>query len=63
MVAEQGALVERLEDNTESAMASMEAGQAQLARYWEKVSSNRGLVLRVASVLVATAVGFAIFGV
>lgn len=62
VVSEQGALVERIEDNTEDALANMEAGQAQLARYWERVSSNRGLVLRVASMLVLSAVLFALFG-
>jgi syntaxin 5 len=62
VVAEQASLVERIEDNTTDALSNMEAGQAQLARYWERVSSNRGLVLRVASTLVVSAVLFALFG-
>ena len=62
VVAEQGALVERIEDNTENALANMEAGHAQLQRYWERVSSNRGLALRVASTIIVTAVLFALFG-
>jgi hypothetical protein len=63
VVAEQGALVERIEDETESALQNMEAGQAQLGRYWERVSSNRGLALRVASMLVGAAILFSVFGV
>jgi syntaxin 5 len=62
VVAEQASLVERIEDNTTDALSNMEAGQAQLARYWERVSSNRGLVMRVASTLVVSAVLFALFG-
>ena len=58
----QGSLVERIDDHASDSLANMEAGQAQLARAWERVSSNRALVLKGAAVVIGTAVMFALFG-
>ena len=55
-------MVERIDDHMGDSLASMEAGQAQLARAWERVSSNKALLLRGAAVVVGTAVMFALFG-
>ena len=63
VVAEQGGMVERIEDDLEAAHASVDAGQAQLTRYWQRVSSNRALALRLGAVTVGAVVLFVLFGV
>lgn len=62
VVAEQGGLVERIEDNLESAHTNVEAGRTQLARHWERLSTNRALALRLGVVAVASVILFAVFG-
>lgn len=59
VVAEQGEQVERLEDSTALAVRHVEEGQSQLVRYFERVSDNRALLLRVAGVLVFFLILFA----
>lgn len=62
VVAEQGELVERLEDSTEAALRNVEAGQSQLQRYWQRVSDNRILLVRAVGVLVGAALLFGVAG-
>jgi t-SNARE complex subunit (syntaxin) len=61
VVAEQGALVERIEDDTDTSLRDVEAGHAQLVRYMARVSSNRLLAAKIFGVLVAFIVLFAVF--
>jgi hypothetical protein len=58
LVAEQGAAVERIDSAADEAAVRMEAGTGELQRHLDRVSSSRGLALKVAGVLVMAAVGF-----
>ena len=48
MVAEQGELAIRIDENLEDTVVNVESAQAQLTRYLSRVSGNRGLVLKSA---------------
>ncbi len=61
MVAEQGDLLHRLEDDSSDALERLEAGQAQLQRHHDSVMDNRWLAAKVAGVLVTFGVFFTIF--
>jgi len=61
MVAEQGDLLHRLEDDSSDALERLEAGQAQLQQHHDGVMDNRWLVAKVAGVLVTFGVFFTIF--
>uniref|UniRef100_A0A7S1T854 t-SNARE coiled-coil homology domain-containing protein n=1 Tax=Compsopogon caeruleus TaxID=31354 RepID=A0A7S1T854_9RHOD len=47
MVSQQGEMVERIDANVEDTLRNMEEGQNQLVQYYNSVSSNRGLILKV----------------
>mmetsp|Transcript_6550 Transcript_6550/g.27902 ORF Transcript_6550/g.27902 Transcript_6550/m.27902 type:complete len:315 (-) Transcript_6550:2702-3646(-) len=53
MVAEQGEMVERIDANVEDAQMNVQAGHMQLMQYYNSLTSNRALILKVfATVLV-----------
>ena len=51
MVHEQGAQLQRVDENVDDSLGNMREGQAQLQRYWRGMSSNRGLVMKVFAVM------------
>jgi len=51
MVAEQGSEMQRVDENVDDALSNVEQGHQQLLRYWRRVSSNQGLMIRVFAVL------------
>lgn len=51
MVAEQGTMLQRIDDNVEESLISVEAGHEQLQKYWSNLSSNRGLIMRVFAIM------------
>lgn len=53
MVSEQGELVERIDANVDETASNMRAGQNQLVMYYNSVSGNRALILKVSAVLLA----------
>jgi syntaxin 5 len=53
MVSEQGEMVERIDSNIEETVANMDAGHNQLLVYYNSISGNRGLILKVFGVLLA----------
>lgn len=53
MVSEQGELVERIDANVEDTAVNMHAGQNQLMMYYNSISGNRALILKVFGVLLA----------
>lgn len=61
VVSEQGALVERIDDNVSAAGADVEAGTIELNRAWHRVSSNRILMLKVAAILFVFLIFFLTF--
>eukprot|EP00871_Galdieria_phlegrea_P001846 jgi/Galph1/2662/GphlegSOOS_G1367.1 len=52
MVSEQGELVERIDSNIEDTMFQVEQGQNQLLRYYNRISSNRWLIVKVFATLI-----------
>jgi syntaxin 5 len=61
MVAEQGELAVRIDENLEDANANVDNAQAQLLRYLQRISSNRWLVMKIFAVLLAFLVFFVMF--
>mmetsp|Transcript_8378 Transcript_8378/g.18002 ORF Transcript_8378/g.18002 Transcript_8378/m.18002 type:complete len:350 (+) Transcript_8378:73-1122(+) len=51
MVSEQGELVERIDANVDETLLNIEEGRGQLMRYYNSISSNRGLVLKIFATL------------
>lgn len=51
MVSEQGELVERIDANVDETVINMDAGHNQLITYYNSISGNRGLILKVFGVL------------
>eukprot|EP00941_MAST-03F_sp_MAST-3F-sp1_P003745 g3745.t1 len=54
LVAAQGETVEHIDDNIENALDDVNAGQAELLKYYETISKNRTLILKVFGILVAS---------
>jgi syntaxin 5 len=63
MVAEQGEMAVRIDENVEDTVSNVEGAQAQLMKYYKTISSNRWLAMKVFSVLLLFAVMFIIFAV
>lgn len=61
MVAEQGELAIRIDENVEDTLANVESAQTQLLKYLNTISSNRWLLLKVFSVLIVFLVIFVVF--
>ncbi|EOD03906.1 syntaxin 5 [Emiliania huxleyi CCMP1516] len=61
LVAEQGEMARRVDENVDDALASTQAGYEQLQRYWRNLSSSRGLAVRVLAVLMFFIVIFGTF--
>lgn len=53
MVSEQGELVERIDANVDETVLNIDAGHNQLVTYYNSISGNRGLILKVFGVLLA----------
>ncbi len=54
-------MMQRVDDNVEDALLNTRAGYDELQRYWTRVSSNRGLMMRVFAVLMFFIVVFGTF--
>jgi len=61
LVAEQGEMAQRVDDNMEDALIQTRAGYEELQKYYRSISSNRGLVMRIFAVLMFFIVMFATF--
>lgn len=61
MVAEQGEMAQRIDENVEDTLANVDAGQGQLLKYLNTISSNRWLVMKVLAVLMAFMMFFVVF--
>lgn len=51
MVAEQGEMAQRIDENLEETMTNVDSAKAQLLKYFNSISNNRWLFLKVFSVL------------
>lgn len=61
MVAEQGETIQRIDMNIEEVSSNVESAQNQLLRYWQSVSSNRWLMIKIFSILIVFILVFSIF--
>ena len=61
MVAEQGEMAQRIDENVEDTLANVEAGQTQLLKYLNAISSNRWLALKVMGILLLFLLFFIVF--
>ena len=61
MVAEQGEMAVRIDENLEEANTNVDNAQAQLLRYLQRISSNRWLVMKIFAVLLFFCVLFVLF--
>lgn len=52
--------MDRIDADLESATEDFERGHSQLQRYWDRVSSNRMLALRILGVLVCFAIFYSV---
>lgn len=52
LIAGQQETVERIDENVSTALDNVQLGQAELLKYLQSVSSNRGLILKIFAVLV-----------
>lgn len=58
---EQGEMAMRIDENVEDALGNVDAGQAQLLKYLNTISSNRWLIMKVFFVLMIFLVFFLVF--
>lgn len=61
MVAEQGELAIRIDENVEDTLGNVTSAQAQLLKYFHSISSNRWLLMKVFAVLMIFLVLFVVF--
>lgn len=61
MVAEQGDLAIRIDENVEQSVANVDNAQTQLLKYLNSVSSNRWLIMKIFGVLISFLVFFVVF--
>jgi syntaxin 5 len=61
MVHEQGEMAVRIDENVDDTLTNVEAGQAQLLKYLNTISSNRWLVLKVFGIIMMAVMFFLMF--
>lgn len=58
MIAAQGELVQRIDQDTELALHNVQGGESHLMKVWHRTSANRGLILKIFGVIVVFIVLF-----
>ena len=61
MVHEQGEMAVRIDENVDDTLSNVEAGQAQLLKYLNTISSNRWLMLKVFGIIMMAVLFFLMF--
>lgn len=61
MVAEQGELAVRIDENVDDAVANVDNAQTHLLKYLNRISSNRWLIMKIFGVLISFLVFFVVF--
>jgi len=61
LVAEQGSMIQRIDEDVESTLDHVEKGHDQLLKYLHGISSNRMLIVKIFLVLIVFAVIFIVF--
>ena len=57
----QGEMVQRIDDNTETSLSNVQAGQNELLKYLNSISGNRWLIGKIFVVLLVFATLFMVF--
>jgi syntaxin 5 len=61
MVAQQGEMAIRIDENMDDTLANVEGAQGQLLKYLNSISSNRWLIIKIFFVLVTFLLVFVLF--
>lgn len=61
MVHEQGEMAVRIDENVDDTLSNVEAGQAQLLKYLNTISSNRWLMLKIFGIIMLAMMFFLLF--
>lgn len=61
MINEQGDMVQRIDDNVEDTVSNITSGQNELMRYFQNLSDNRMLALKVFAILFSFMIFFLVF--
>lgn len=61
LVAQQGELTQRISSNVNEALVNVEGGQEQIMQWYQKIASNRGLILKLFFILIVFIIFIAIF--
>jgi len=61
VLEQQREMVLRIDENVDAALVDVEIGQSELVKYYQSISSNRGLMLKIFLVLAVFAVLFIVF--
>ena len=61
MVAHQEEMILRIDQNVSDAHENVESGTEQLLQYYNHISSNRGLVMKVFAILIFFVIFFVLF--
>lgn len=51
VVAAQGQMLQRVDENIDDSLVNVREGHAQIQRYWRSMSTNRGLMMKVFAIL------------
>jgi len=61
LVAEQGEMVERIDSNIDNTLANVQGAEQELLKFYEKISGNRWLIVKIFFVLLLFAIVFLVF--
>lgn len=61
LVAAQGEMIQRIDEQTDDTRHNVEAGQEHLLKYFKYISSNRTLIMKVLAILIFFVIFFVVF--
>mmetsp|Transcript_48904 Transcript_48904/g.97226 ORF Transcript_48904/g.97226 Transcript_48904/m.97226 type:complete len:278 (-) Transcript_48904:59-892(-) len=61
MVTAQEEMIKRIDHDLDDTLSNVDAAQGHLLKYWDQISSNRGLIIKVFLILVFFVVFFVVF--
>ncbi|KDO24804.1 hypothetical protein SPRG_20834 [Saprolegnia parasitica CBS 223.65] len=61
MISEQGDMVQRIDDNVDETVMNISAGQEQLEKFYNSLSNNRMLTMKISAILLVFVVFFMFF--
>lgn len=61
IISEQGEMAERIDANVEETLHNVEGAHTELLKYFDRISSNRWLIIKVFAILILFAIFFTLF--